>query len=89
MRQVVVGLMSGQVQEGGAGKLQGGEACSGTPAASKTLHTQDMPTPTVFVSLSSLDLQLVNLCTLCCVYNVCVCMHACMSLCVCVYACVY
>lgn len=55
MRQVVVGLMSGQGQGGRAERLQGGGACSGTPVAVKTSHTQDMPTPTVFVSVCSVQ----------------------------------
>lgn len=51
MRQVVVGLMSGQGQEGGDKRLQGGGASSDTtPAVVPTRNTQDMPTPTVFVS---------------------------------------
>ena len=50
MRQVVVGLMSGQGQEGGDRRLQGGVASSGSPAVAPTRNTQDMPTPTVFVS---------------------------------------
>ena len=61
MRQVVVGLMSGQgregradrLQGGGAERLQGGGACS-TPDAAKPQHPQDMPTPTVFVSAFSI-----------------------------------
>lgn len=50
MRQVVVGLMSGQGQEGGDKRLQGGGASSGSPAVAPTRNMQDMPTPTVFVS---------------------------------------